>query len=47
MKHNEFWKAEARFDFRYTVAVSESSKITRNTSEKVANVGVSVLNEEM
>jgi hypothetical protein len=47
MKRNEFWKALSGFDFQYTVVVTESSKITHNTSEKVANVGINVFNEEM
>jgi len=47
MTHNEFWKALSGFDFRYTVVVSENLKITRNTSEKAANFGISVFSEEM
>jgi len=47
MTHNEFWKALSGFDFRYTVVVSESLKITHNISEKAANVGISVFREEI
>jgi hypothetical protein len=47
MKHNKVWETLSGFVFRYTVVVSENSKITHNTSEKAANVDLRVYNVEM